>query len=63
MKGEGEVGLKIREGKTLQNAAKIDVETKIISTQRQGEGKEEIKVKTEVKVYEKQRWQRPMRSW
>lgn len=35
---KGEVSSKIREGKTLQNAAKIDVETKIISTQRQGEG-------------------------
>ncbi|KAK9912818.1 hypothetical protein M0R45_036658 [Rubus argutus] len=56
MKGHGEVGSKIREGKTLQNAAKIDVETKIISMQRQGEGKkEELKVKTEVKVYENQR--------
>ena len=53
---KGEVGSKIREGKTLQNAAKIDVETKIISMQRQGEGKkEELKVKTEVKVYENQR--------
>ncbi|KAF3447075.1 hypothetical protein FNV43_RR12255 [Rhamnella rubrinervis] len=53
---EGEVGAKLREGQTLQNAAKIDAETKIISTQRQGEGKkEEIRVKTEVKVYENQR--------
>ncbi|KAI3982950.1 hypothetical protein MKX01_010433 [Papaver californicum] len=33
------------EGKTVQNAAKIDAETKIIPTQRQGEGKkEELKV-------------------
>ncbi|KAL2548692.1 Flotillin-like protein 1 [Forsythia ovata] len=55
-KMKGEIGSKLREGQTLQNAAKIDAETKIISTQRQGEGKkEEIKVKTEVKVYENQR--------
>ncbi|KAG4130041.1 hypothetical protein ERO13_D09G117200v2 [Gossypium hirsutum] len=53
---KGEIGSKLREGQTLQNAARIDAETKIISTQRQGEGKkEEIKVKTEVKVYENQR--------
>ncbi|PON71301.1 Flotillin [Parasponia andersonii] len=53
---KGEIGAKLRDGQTLQNAAKIDAETKIISTQRQGEGKkEEIKVKTEVKVYENQR--------
>ncbi|KAL2525736.1 Flotillin-like protein 1 [Abeliophyllum distichum] len=55
-KMKGEIGSKLREGQTLQNAAKIDAETKIISTQRQGEGKkEEIKVKTEVKVYENQK--------
>ncbi|XVE75567.1 hypothetical protein DITRI_Ditri12bG0104000 [Diplodiscus trichospermus] len=55
-KMKGEIGSKMREGQTLQNAARIDAETKIISTQRQGEGKkEEIKVKTEVKVYENQR--------
>lgn len=55
-KMKGEVGAKLREGQTLQNAAKIDAETKIISTQRQGEGKkEEIRVKTDVKVYENQR--------
>ncbi|MBA0587811.1 hypothetical protein Gorai_000932 [Gossypium raimondii] len=53
---KGEIGSKLREGQTLQNAARIDAETKIISTQRQGEGKkQEIKVKTEVKVYENQR--------
>ncbi|GKV03218.1 hypothetical protein SLEP1_g15561 [Rubroshorea leprosula] len=52
----GEVGAKMRMGQTLQNAAKIDAETKIISTQREGEGKkEEIRVKTDVKVYENQR--------
>uniref|UniRef100_A0A5B6YMX6 Flotillin-like n=1 Tax=Davidia involucrata TaxID=16924 RepID=A0A5B6YMX6_DAVIN len=53
---KGEIGSKLREGQTLQNAAKIDAETKIISTQRQGEGKkEEIRVKTEVKVFENHR--------
>ncbi|KAL6523938.1 Flotillin-like protein 4 [Orobanche minor] len=50
---KGEIGSKLRDGQTLQNAAKIDAETKIISTQRQGEGKkEEINVMTSVKVYE-----------
>ncbi|KAL6215061.1 hypothetical protein ACLB2K_014492 [Fragaria x ananassa] len=53
---KGEVGAKLRQGQTLQNAAKIDAETKIISIQRQGEGKkEEVRVHTEVKVYENQR--------
>ncbi|CAK9185485.1 unnamed protein product, partial [Ilex paraguariensis] len=53
---KGENGSKLRDGQTLQNASKIDAETKIVSTQRQGEGKkEEIKVKTEVKVFENQR--------
>ncbi|KAI3467985.1 hypothetical protein Pfo_024648 [Paulownia fortunei] len=53
---KGEIGSKLRDGQTLQNAAKIDAETKIISTQRHGEGKkEEIKVRTEVKVYENQK--------
>ncbi|CAK9146453.1 unnamed protein product [Ilex paraguariensis] len=55
-KMKGEVGAKLREGQTLQNAAKIDAETKIISTQREGQGKKEaIRVKTEVKVFENQR--------
>ncbi|XVF75751.1 hypothetical protein PTKIN_Ptkin13bG0212200 [Pterospermum kingtungense] len=55
-KMKGEIGAKMREGQTLQNAAKIDAETRIISTERQGEGKKgEIRVKTEVKVYENQR--------
>ncbi|KAJ9702689.1 hypothetical protein PVL29_004425 [Vitis rotundifolia] len=55
-KMKGEIGSKLREGQTLQNAAKIDAETKIISTQRQGDGKKaEIRVKTEVKVYENQK--------
>ncbi|CAI9088310.1 OLC1v1022610C1 [Oldenlandia corymbosa var. corymbosa] len=55
-KMKGEIGAKLREGQTLQNAAKIDAETKVISTQRQGEGKkEEVKVKTEVKIFENHR--------
>ncbi|KAL7220809.1 hypothetical protein ACSBR2_013660 [Camellia fascicularis] len=44
---KGEIGSKQREGLTTQNAAKIDAETKIIATKRQGEGKKEVKVKTE----------------
>ncbi|KAM0968930.1 hypothetical protein ACFX13_017511 [Malus domestica] len=52
-KKKGEIGSKEREGLTLQNAAKIDAETKIFRTQREGEGKmEEIKTRTEVKVFE-----------
>ncbi|KAF6147635.1 hypothetical protein GIB67_031626 [Kingdonia uniflora] len=44
-KMKGEIGSKLREGQTLQNAAKIDAETKVIATQRQGDGKkEEIKL-------------------
>ncbi|KAM7492917.1 hypothetical protein LguiB_027526 [Lonicera macranthoides] len=55
-KMKGAIGSKLREGKTLQNAAQIDAETKIIATQRGGDGKkEEIKVRTEVKVFENQR--------
>ncbi|KAF7134267.1 hypothetical protein RHSIM_Rhsim08G0209000 [Rhododendron simsii] len=48
-KMKGEIGSKQREGQTTQNAAKIDAETKIIATKRQGEGKkEEVRVKAEV---------------
>ncbi|XP_021825449.1 flotillin-like protein 4 isoform X2 [Prunus avium] len=55
-KKKGEIGSKEREGMTLQNAAKINAETKIYATKREGEGKkEEIKVKSEVKVYENMR--------
>ncbi|CAH1451877.1 unnamed protein product [Lactuca virosa] len=55
-KMKGEIGAKLRDGQTLQNAAKIDAETKIIATQRQGQGKkEEVKVLTEVKVFENQK--------
>ncbi|KAI3982951.1 hypothetical protein MKX01_010434 [Papaver californicum] len=52
-KMKGEVGAKLREGHTVQNAAKIDDEAKIISTQSLGQGKkEEIKVKAEIKIFE-----------
>uniref|UniRef100_A0A1J3CKR7 Flotillin-like n=1 Tax=Noccaea caerulescens TaxID=107243 RepID=A0A1J3CKR7_NOCCA len=55
-KMKGEIGAKERNGLTVQNAAKIDAESKIIMMQRQGEGtKEEIKVKTEIKVFENQK--------
>ncbi|CAN1264555.1 Flotillin-like protein 1 [Linum perenne] len=48
---KGEIGAKERDGLTIQNAVKI--ETKIIAMQRKGEGqKEEINVKTNVKIYE-----------
>ncbi|KAL6296701.1 hypothetical protein ACE6H2_004843 [Prunus campanulata] len=50
---KGKIGSKEREGLTLQNAVKIDAETKIYATKRAGEGMmAEIKVKAEVKVYE-----------
>ncbi|KAM1331148.1 hypothetical protein ACFX13_044453 [Malus domestica] len=50
---KGEIGSKMREGETLQYAAKIDAETNIYGTKREGEGRmAEIKVKAEVKVYE-----------
>ncbi|KAL7220803.1 hypothetical protein ACSBR2_013654 [Camellia fascicularis] len=52
---KGEIGSKQREELTTQNAAKIDAETKIIATKRQGEGKEEVKVKTEVQIFENQK--------
>ncbi|WCJ40437.1 Flotillin-like protein 2 [Euphorbia peplus] len=53
---KGEIGAKFREGQTTQNAAKIDVETKIMSTQRQGDGKKnEIKVNTDVKIFQNQK--------
>ncbi|KAL7165171.1 hypothetical protein ACSBR2_040948 [Camellia fascicularis] len=55
-KMKGEIGSKQREGLTTQNAAKIDAETKIIATKRQREGKkEEVKVKTEVQIFENQK--------
>lgn len=55
-KMKGEIGAKEQEGLIRQNAAKIDAETKIISTQRDGEGKkEEVKVKTNVMINENQR--------
>ncbi|CAL5393446.1 unnamed protein product [Camellia sinensis] len=52
---KGEIGSKQREGLTTQNTAKIDAEMKIIATKRQGEGKEEVKVKTEVQIFENQK--------
>ncbi|KAK4362153.1 hypothetical protein RND71_017394 [Anisodus tanguticus] len=38
---KGEIGAKLRDGETKKNAAKIDAETLIISTRRQGENKKE----------------------
>lgn len=38
-KMKGEIGSKLREGRTKQNVARIDAETKIISTEWQGEGR------------------------
>ena len=53
---KGEMGSKERLGQTLQNAAKIDAETKIYSTQRKAESaKEEVRVKSEVKIFENMR--------
>lgn len=50
---KGEIGSKLKEGESLQNASRIDAETKIIAVQRSGNAtKEEIKVKSEVQIYE-----------
>ncbi|PON53891.1 Flotillin family [Parasponia andersonii] len=50
---ESEIRTKLRDHLIHQNATKIDAEMKIVSMQRQGEGKKkEIRVKTEVKVAE-----------
>lgn len=55
-KMKGAIGAKEREGQTAQNAAKIDAETRVVTIQRQGEGqKEEIKVKTAVKIFENEK--------
>ncbi|KAK7859310.1 flotillin-like protein 1 [Quercus suber] len=55
-KKKGEIGAKERQGLTSQNAAKIDAETKIITTQRLGDAqKEEINVKTSVELYRNQK--------
>ncbi|KAK6793209.1 hypothetical protein RDI58_006662 [Solanum bulbocastanum] len=52
-KMKGDVGAKQSEGFTIQSAAKIDVETKVVTARRQGQGKmEEIKVGSEVKIFE-----------
>uniref|UniRef100_A0A0D3HEU3 Flotillin-like n=1 Tax=Oryza barthii TaxID=65489 RepID=A0A0D3HEU3_9ORYZ len=53
---KGEIGAKEREGLTLQNAAKVYAETKVLSARQQGVGcREEIKVKADVEVYENER--------
>ncbi|KAG6479192.1 flotillin-like protein 1 [Zingiber officinale] len=50
---KGEMGSKERDGRTRQNAAKIDAETKAYSKQREGEGsKAEAKVQTEVMLFQ-----------
>lgn len=55
-KMKGDIGAKERHGLTIQNAAKIDSETKIEAIRRQGEAsKEEIKVRAEVKIFENER--------
>ena len=36
----GEVGAKIQQSQTQQNVAKIDAESKVVTAQRQGKGKE-----------------------
>ncbi|XP_068326854.1 flotillin-like protein 4 [Pyrus communis] len=52
-KKNGEIGSKERQGLTLQNAAKINAETKIFRTKREGEEKMEgIRTRTQVKVFE-----------
>ncbi|KAM3355149.1 hypothetical protein ACQJBY_025747 [Aegilops geniculata] len=53
---KGEVGAKERTGLTLQNAAKVDAETKVLSVRQQGEAlKEEAKVNAEVQVFQNAR--------
>lgn len=55
-KMKGTIGEKERLGLTTQNAAKIDAETKIIATKREGEGKkEQVRVMTEVQIFENQK--------
>ncbi|CAI9097428.1 OLC1v1033856C1 [Oldenlandia corymbosa var. corymbosa] len=55
-KMKGEIGAKERQGLTLQNAAKIDAETKIITKQREGEGKkQEIQVQSQVQIFDTQK--------
>ncbi|KAJ3682320.1 hypothetical protein LUZ60_014893 [Juncus effusus] len=52
----GEMGAKEREGHTLQNAAKVDADTKIFAKKRQGETmKQEVEVMTGVKIFENER--------
>ncbi|EXC24816.1 hypothetical protein L484_018532 [Morus notabilis] len=53
---KGTIGEKLRQAQTIQNAAQIDSETKIVKTQRLAEGtKGEIKVNTALKVFENQK--------
>ncbi|CAN6459743.1 unnamed protein product [Victoria cruziana] len=53
---KGEVGSKAREGRTLQNAAKVDADTKIYATQRKGEADmAEMRTSAEVKIFENDR--------
>ncbi|KAF7026372.1 hypothetical protein CFC21_038487 [Triticum aestivum] len=53
---KGEVGAKERTGLTLQNAAKVDAETKVLLARQQGEAlKEEAKVNAEVQVFQNAR--------
>ncbi|KAF6159760.1 hypothetical protein GIB67_030018 [Kingdonia uniflora] len=53
---KGAVGAKLRKGQTVQNAAKIDAETKIVAVKRDGKSKqEEINVNTKVKIFKNQR--------
>ncbi|XP_059640901.1 flotillin-like protein 3 [Cornus florida] len=55
-KKKGEIGAKERRGLTAQNAAKIDAETRIVSTQREGEGKkEEVRVRSDVQIFQNQK--------
>ncbi|KAF6150881.1 hypothetical protein GIB67_020964, partial [Kingdonia uniflora] len=55
-KMKGAVGAKLRKGQTVQNAAKIDAETKIVMVKRDGESKqEEINVNTKAKIFKNQR--------
>ncbi|GAA0140767.1 hypothetical protein LIER_02058 [Lithospermum erythrorhizon] len=50
-----EIASKEKQRTALQNAAKIDAETKVITSQMEGHGqKEQIKVQTEVKIFEKE---------
>ncbi|CAN6459741.1 unnamed protein product [Victoria cruziana] len=52
----GEVGSKEREGLTLQNAAKVDADTKIFATRRKGEATmADMRISAEVQIFENDR--------